>query len=152
MTKEALKELKQLEDRKGRLTPEQVLEAASDPKSALHSQFEWDDSKAAYAHRLDQARELIRRVKIELVVEERTIKAVAYVRDPDRQTSEPGYINSMRVTKRTAGAVLTAELNAIYADLKRAYGIAEAKSAELPGAAAEVARIMAQVDTLIARL
>lgn len=30
------------------------------PSSALHGQFEWDDSKAAHEHRLEQARRLIR--------------------------------------------------------------------------------------------
>jgi hypothetical protein len=49
----------------GRLTPSAVVEAASDPKSALHRHFEWDDAKAASAYRIDQARELIRVIRIE---------------------------------------------------------------------------------------
>lgn len=37
-------------------TPEQVLEKAKNPKSELHKCFEWDDKKAAYKYRLQQAR------------------------------------------------------------------------------------------------
>jgi hypothetical protein len=44
----------------GVLTPEAVVETARDPKNPLHSEFEWDDTKAAEQYRLDQARELIR--------------------------------------------------------------------------------------------
>lgn len=55
------KELKRLADEnRGLLLPEAVVEAARDEDSPLHSRFEWDDSKAAEAHRLWQARQLIR--------------------------------------------------------------------------------------------
>lgn len=49
---------------RGRLTPELVVEEAAAPDHPLHDRFEWDDAKAAHAHRLDQAERLIRRVKI----------------------------------------------------------------------------------------
>lgn len=42
------------------LHPVHVVAAAKSPKSALHSSFEWDDKKAAHAHRLEQARQIIR--------------------------------------------------------------------------------------------
>ena len=41
-----------------------VVEDARDPKSVLHSHFEWDDRKAAELHRTDQARALIRSIRI----------------------------------------------------------------------------------------
>jgi hypothetical protein len=41
------------------LRPERVVEAARNPKSPLHSSFEWDNRKAATAYRLEQARTLI---------------------------------------------------------------------------------------------
>lgn len=44
----------------GVLIPEKVVEFAADPNSALHSQFEWDDTEAAREYRLHQARNLIR--------------------------------------------------------------------------------------------
>jgi hypothetical protein len=47
-----------------RLHPEDVVNAARDPESVLHSHFTWDDSKAADEYRLFQARRLIATVKI----------------------------------------------------------------------------------------
>jgi hypothetical protein len=58
-TPEQLKEI-ELIGRNGRLDPEIILDFASNPKTALHSRFNWDDAKAAHQHRLLQARNLIR--------------------------------------------------------------------------------------------
>jgi len=44
----------------GILRPEDVVEFAEDPKTALHKKFTWDNDKAAHEYRLWQARELIR--------------------------------------------------------------------------------------------
>lgn len=46
----------------GELTPEDVVKDAQRNNSPLHRFFEWNDSKAAHAHRLAQARGLIRAV------------------------------------------------------------------------------------------
>lgn len=48
----------------GRLQPAHVVEQARDKKSPLHRHFEWDDTKAASAYRLDQARSIIGAVRI----------------------------------------------------------------------------------------
>lgn len=48
----------------GKLTPRVALDAAKAPRHPLHKHFEWDDEKAANAHRLDQARSLIRSICI----------------------------------------------------------------------------------------
>lgn len=54
-------ELAQIErDNGGLLRPEDVVEFAKNPKTALHSKFEWDDTKAGHAYRLEQARGIIR--------------------------------------------------------------------------------------------
>jgi hypothetical protein len=50
---------------KGKLTPKAVVEAARNNKSPLHKHFEWDDAKAAESYRLEQARELIRIIRVE---------------------------------------------------------------------------------------
>lgn len=44
----------------GRVHPQAVVADAVDEASPLHRYFEWDDSKAAERHRLDQARSLLR--------------------------------------------------------------------------------------------
>ena len=46
----------------GTLTPKVVVEAARARSSALHGFFEWNDARAAVAHREDQARLLLRSV------------------------------------------------------------------------------------------
>jgi len=51
--------------RGGELMPTAVVEAARDPAHPLHGFFEWDDSRAAEAYRLDQARAIIRLVRID---------------------------------------------------------------------------------------
>ena len=48
----------------GVLKPAAVVEAASFNRHPLHKHFEWDDTKAAYAHRIDQARSIIRIVRV----------------------------------------------------------------------------------------
>ena len=54
-------ELRKIADgNNGILMPEAVIHAARPKDSPLHSQFEWNNSKAAHAHRLWQARHLIR--------------------------------------------------------------------------------------------
>lgn len=49
----------------GLLSPVNVVEYASDPKTALHSRFQWDDTKAAEEYRVWQARQII---SMELIV------------------------------------------------------------------------------------
>lgn len=52
-------------DNGGRLMPEKVVNAARAPKSALHAHFEWNDKVAAEAYRVDQARHIIRIIRVE---------------------------------------------------------------------------------------
>ena len=75
----------------GVLTPSAVVESARDEGSPLHDKFEWDDGVAAEAWRLEQARRLIRTVKVVVETTERTLKTVQYVRHPDVDRSEQGY-------------------------------------------------------------
>lgn len=48
----------------GELKPEDVLEAARNNRHVLHKHFEWDDKVAADAFRIDQARHIIRVVRV----------------------------------------------------------------------------------------
>lgn len=57
---------------KGRLLVDDVLEAARDESSPLHKHFEWDDTKAAEAFRREQARNLIQRCHITVLMPEPT--------------------------------------------------------------------------------
>lgn len=53
------KELEQLKSA-GVIQPADVVARASDPASAMHNWFQWDDTEAAQAYRLQQARQLLR--------------------------------------------------------------------------------------------
>jgi hypothetical protein len=44
----------------GLVPPEAVVEFARDENTALHAEFEWDDTEAAHQFRLEQARKIIR--------------------------------------------------------------------------------------------
>lgn len=59
---EALNEVAQ--ENGGVLVPQDVVAKARTEQSPLHRYFEWDDRKAARAHRLEQAKELIVSVSI----------------------------------------------------------------------------------------
>lgn len=58
------KELQRIQREQSVITAQNVLRAASNPSSVLHSAFQWNDKKAAYEYRLWQARMLIRSVYI----------------------------------------------------------------------------------------
>jgi hypothetical protein len=46
------------------VTPRDVLRDAEDPKSVMHGFFEWDNRRAAAAYRIQQARQLLGRLKV----------------------------------------------------------------------------------------
>ena len=91
-------------ERDGRLTPEAVVQAAKNPKSPLHDRFEWDDSKAAFHHRIQQARELIRSVTVEITTDETTVSVVRYVRDPAAVSEEQGYVSMAQLKSEPENA------------------------------------------------
>ena len=109
----------------GRLTPELVVEAARDPASPLHSHFEWDDPKAAAAHRLDQARTLIRSVKIQVTISDFVLKAPRFVHDPGTERQQ-GYISvaKLRTDSDLAREAAIAEFSRAASALNRARVIA----------------------------
>lgn len=111
----------------GRLTPEAVVQDAKSKTSPLHDQFEWDDSEAGKQWRLQQARELIRSVKIEIQTETRVVSTVRYVRDP-AAGAEQGYVEvaKLRDDKALAKDALMAEMRAASALFERAKTLAEA--------------------------
>ena len=74
--------LAQIEDANGRLTPEAVVGAASDPDHPLHDRFDWDDATAAHTARIMTARRLIASVTVRVRHRPITLAAPAYIRDP----------------------------------------------------------------------
>lgn len=73
----------------GMLAPASVVEFARDPKTALHSQFTWDDTDAAEAWRLHEARNIIRVHVTVLHADSEPVRVFTSLR-PDRG-SNAGY-------------------------------------------------------------
>lgn len=88
----------------GQLRPKDVVEAARDPKNVLHKHFEWDDSKAAEAFRLEQAREVVRVVRVEIGNEPPTR---AFLSISDKKTSYRA-IQEVRASEHLQSLVLKA--------------------------------------------
>ena len=74
----------------GRLTPDQVLADARKKRSPLHPCFEWDDTAAAEAYRLVQARFLMRTVVVifetnDKEPQEREIRAFVSLKEDEEE-------------------------------------------------------------------
>lgn len=95
----------------GALTPRLVVDAARDPEHPLHDRFEWDDALAGEKYREQQARALIRTVKVVEPVgetDETRVRAFHSVPRPEGQTYVP--IDEVRADPFTRQLVLrTAE-------------------------------------------
>jgi len=76
----------------GELYPETVVAAAQDPRSPLHSLFEWNDVDAADRYRITQARGIIRRLRVvqQGTKEQPRVVRLAFV--SPGQVKHPGYI------------------------------------------------------------
>jgi hypothetical protein len=146
LAKEKAAVIRSLTDDDGYIEPAAVVEEARDERSPLHSEFEWDDTRAAELHRLDTARSLIRFVRLEVEVEETTVLAPYYVTDPMRPPKTPQrYVELTRVARdrEVAARVLNDELDRILAAIRRATNVAAAlgMSAELSAMLREVERV-----------
>lgn len=78
--------------RNGHLTPQAILEDAKSAKSPLHKAFEWRDSKAAYEHRLWQARHLMNSIVV-------TVKAT---KAPKQKAAAVRAFVNVRVEKKNS--------------------------------------------------
>lgn len=118
----------QLLEQQGRVTAEQVLEDARRPDSPLHDLYDWDVSRAAEQHWLDRTREIIRMVKVVVTTETVSIKVPRYMRDPDAEPREQGYVSlaELRSDPVAARRALLQEFERAAGVLKRARGIAVA--------------------------
>lgn len=85
---EALEELRQ--QCGGGLRPVDVVEAARDEASPLHPLFEWDDTRAAQAHREQQARNVIGSLRVTVVQEpDRHVRMYVSVQQPKARAYVP---------------------------------------------------------------
>lgn len=73
-----LSELSVIEETRGKITPQLVIESAKNKKSVLHDYFEWDDSKAAQSWRVRQASSLLNNIKVNVVKDGETKQLNVY--------------------------------------------------------------------------
>ncbi len=132
ITKEVIEEVQSIENRKGQITPDQVIEAAKNESSALHGFFIWDNSEAARLYRVDQARDLIRRVRIVVTTNARPIYVPRYVHDPMTTPKESQYINILRVPTKSKMGVVKDEVARIKGNLERTIPIVDAMNGDIP--------------------
>ena len=125
-------ELKSIYERDGILKPDAVIESAKDAKSPLHGFFDWDDSVAAAKWRIEQARELIRTVKLSVITERETIIAPYYIRDPRNTDNTQGYVATLQVKTERALAyeALAYEMNRLEAVISRVASLINALGLE----------------------
>jgi hypothetical protein len=129
--------------KKSQLTPENVVTEAMDPKSPLHGHFTWDNEKAGHAHRLEEARALIRKVKYVHTIETRTVSVPYYVHDPRARAQ--GYVRTASVKPEAERneEVLDQELGRAIAMMERAVRVAA-----LLGREPEFARVLSAMRAL----
>jgi len=110
----------------GKITPEELVQAARDENSPLHHFFEWDDDKAAEKYRLMQARTLIRSCRLNVTVNKRKLELPYYVRDPEAESTNQGYVETGRLPSQEdlSREVLITEFKRAASQLRKARNLA----------------------------
>jgi hypothetical protein len=100
----------------GRLNPDDVVDAARNPNSSLHSYFTWDDTEAAASYRLQEARALIRRVRVNVVrTDDSIVRVPSFVRSPQGKgyqniavmvTNKPDHIGTILIALAQVSTML----------------------------------------------
>ena len=120
-------QLQAVYDEHGRLTPAAVVDTARPADHPLHGRFEWDNAVAGDAYRLDQARRLIRSVRVvyrEADEKEsaRTVRAFHAIRDEEGMAYRP--VEEI-VENQIATKILLQDMQREWLQLKRRYGMFE---------------------------
>lgn len=137
----------------GRLTPEMVVEAAREEDSPLHPCFEWDDTKASRAWRIEQARKLIRSVTVEITTHKKTVSVTCYVHDPAVLAGEQGYVTVKQLAREPENVkqLVAWEFARASANLARAQDLADVLGAGVKQAIAKAEKTVAKVAVKVAR-
>ena len=75
----AANEIERIRNKYGKLKPEYVVAESTDAGAVLHDVFEWDDDKAAQQFRTEQARLLIKNIRVEIIHNKVTCNVRAFV-------------------------------------------------------------------------
>lgn len=131
------KSLEALRDKKtGTIRPSVVVRAARSRSHPLHSEFIWDNAKAAKKQREDRAYELIQHYCTVVVVNAtKTIVAPAYARDPRLPKNEKGLvlITHESLAREDASAILIHAFSQCAGHIERARDQAAVLDKKFPG-------------------
>jgi hypothetical protein len=112
----------------GSIRSEAVFEAAKNPNNILHGEFVWDGNEAIQQLGLQRAAQLIRSVRIEVIVDSIKLISPKFVSSP--ASNEGGNYISIDTLRHSTPSikhgVLLDEITRIEANIKRAMAIAGA--------------------------
>lgn len=138
----------------GRLTPDNVVDAAEDKASPLHQCFEWDNDAAAHMFRVEQARHLIRSVRVDVTTSHHTVRVPAFVHDPECERGEQGYVSIRQLSsdEDKSREVVIAEFSRAASALKRARSVAMALGIEdqIDDISEQIKRVVESVQAVAA--
>jgi hypothetical protein len=148
--------IKELANGRGRLSADVVIADARNPESVLHAEFEWDLEKAAHESWVERARALIKLVKFEVVIHSETVAVPYYVRDPDADAGEQGYVAVPIILSEPQRAIraLKAEIQRALDSLHRAEAytaVLDEYNVELGVALRAVERVLRTMEAAPAR-
>lgn len=150
LSKEKATFVRSLGDGNGHIEPAAVVEAAREPDSPIHDEFEWNVKAAAEQHWLDTARGLIRFVRLEVEVERETVIAPFYIVDPARPPRSQRYVELTRAgrDREIAERVMLDELDRIVNAIRRAQSVARVLglSAKLEAMLEDVTRLKSKAE------
>jgi hypothetical protein len=124
LTEAQIVRVRELETARGEITPRAIVEDAKAKTSPLHPLFEWNKTKAAEAHWLVIAREVIVSVTLVVTTSEHQIKAPHYMRDPQAQGQGYRSVVALRTEPDQAREALIYTLNVAAGHLRRAQDLA----------------------------
>jgi hypothetical protein len=138
----------ELADANGVVTAQSVFEAARSPNSILHGEFVWDGDKAIVELGMQRAAELIRSVRVEVIIDTHKVVAPYYVNHPS--TSRSGEYMPVKTAADDdviKHGILINEISRIEAAINRARALAGIFSLE-----SEFAKMMEAVNDAKARI
>ncbi len=81
-----------MKQKAGKIKPIDVVEDAKNKSSPLHAFFEWNDTKASYEYRLQQARDLVANIVEVVIVEGKPSEQRSFFNVIDEETSQRVYV------------------------------------------------------------
>lgn len=114
----------ELADSNGNVSAKAVFEAARSPNSVLHGEFEWNGESAVMQLGMQRAAELIRSVRVEVIIDTHKVVAPYYVNHPSSSRSgEYVPVQSIQGDRAIKHGVLINEISRIEAAINRARAV-----------------------------